>query len=311
MSEMLGKKIRALRLQKKMTQKEVVGDFITRNMLSQIESGTATPSMRTLEYLARVLDVPMFYLMEDEQPEDQTMPIAMLQKAKRAFRDGDYDACLASLQRVKEPFLEEANALRAKASLEKARILLRQGEFEQAKQLAEEAMQLNDQSIYGARSVKADAYLCMDEATNEGWDYYMQYRSALETPYSNAHVSMINAEMFLNQGKVEQARIMLDALSGGDYDHCMLDAGRVRLLQARVAMAKEQWEEALSLCHEAEELWEQAPHHAQRALLYQCMEQCAMKLDDYKSAHHYASMRISLLTKGLPSDGSHETEKQE
>ncbi len=301
MSEMLGKKIRALRLQKKMTQKEVVGDFITRNMLSQIESGAATPSMRTLEYLARVLDVPMFYLMEDE-PKDRTIPVSMLQKAKRAYRGGDYDACLVSLQQVKEPFLEEANALKAKANLKKAQKLLQVGEFQQAKELAEEAVKLNDQSIYGARSVKADAYLCMDEATDEGRDYYLQYRSALETPYSNAHVSMINAEMYLNQGKVEQARITLDALSGGDYDHCMLDAGRVRLLQARVAMAGGQWKEGLSLCREAEGLWEQSPHHAQRGLLYQCMEKCAMELNDYKSAHHYASLRIGLLTKELPAD---------
>ncbi len=308
MSEMLGKKIRALRLQKKMTQKEVVGDFITRNMLSQIESGVATPSMKTLEYLARVLDVPMFYLMEDE-PEDRTMPSAMLQKAKRAYRDGDYDACLTNLQKVKEPFLEEANALKARASLKRAQILLQAGEFQQAKDLAQKTIELNDQSIYGARSVKADAYLCMDEATNEGWDYYQQYRSALETPYSNAHSSMIHAEMYLNQGKVEQARMMLEALSGGKCDHCMLDTGRVRLLQARVAMEKERWEEALSLCREAEELWKQSPHHAQRALLYQCMEKCAMELNDYKSAHYYASQRISILTREMPVDKPNQTEK--
>ena len=47
----LGKRIKEARLSKKMTQSEVVGDFITRNMLSQIESGSATPSLKTLEYL--------------------------------------------------------------------------------------------------------------------------------------------------------------------------------------------------------------------------------------------------------------------
>ena len=47
----LGKRIKEARLAKKMTQSEVVGDFITRNMLSQIESGAATPSLKSLEYL--------------------------------------------------------------------------------------------------------------------------------------------------------------------------------------------------------------------------------------------------------------------
>ena len=52
----LGKRIKEARLAKKMTQSEVVGDFITRNMLSQIESGSATPSVKTLEYLCKVLE---------------------------------------------------------------------------------------------------------------------------------------------------------------------------------------------------------------------------------------------------------------
>ena len=53
----LGKRIKEARLAKKMTQSEVVGDFITRNMLSQIESGSATPSVKTLEYLCKVLEI--------------------------------------------------------------------------------------------------------------------------------------------------------------------------------------------------------------------------------------------------------------
>ena len=52
----LGKRIKEARLSKKMTQSEVVGDFITRNMLSQIESGSATPSVKTLEYLCKVCE---------------------------------------------------------------------------------------------------------------------------------------------------------------------------------------------------------------------------------------------------------------
>lgn len=48
-SEELGKRIKEARLAKKMTQSELVGTFITRNMLSRIESGNACPSVKTLE----------------------------------------------------------------------------------------------------------------------------------------------------------------------------------------------------------------------------------------------------------------------
>ena len=54
----LGKRIKEARLAKKMTQSELVGTFITRNMLSRIESGNACPSVKTLEYLARRLGLP-------------------------------------------------------------------------------------------------------------------------------------------------------------------------------------------------------------------------------------------------------------
>ena len=44
----LGQKLKQTRLARGMTQSQVVGDRITRNMLSQIEKGTANPSLGVL-----------------------------------------------------------------------------------------------------------------------------------------------------------------------------------------------------------------------------------------------------------------------
>ena len=60
----LGQRIREVRLGKKLTQNDVVGDYMTRNMLSKIENGSATPSVRTLEFLAVALDVPISYFLD-------------------------------------------------------------------------------------------------------------------------------------------------------------------------------------------------------------------------------------------------------
>ena len=51
------------RLGKNLPQSAVTGGFITRNMLSQIESGTALPSIATLEYLCRKLEIPASELL--------------------------------------------------------------------------------------------------------------------------------------------------------------------------------------------------------------------------------------------------------
>jgi len=65
----LGQRIKEVRLQKKMTQSDVVGEYMTRNMLSKIENGSAAPSVRTLEFLATALDVPVSYFLDGEERE--------------------------------------------------------------------------------------------------------------------------------------------------------------------------------------------------------------------------------------------------
>lgn len=60
----LGQKIKKARIEKNMTQQDIVGNFITRNMLSKIENDLAKPSIKTIEYLAKQLDKPISYFLE-------------------------------------------------------------------------------------------------------------------------------------------------------------------------------------------------------------------------------------------------------
>lgn len=85
-AEKLGRRIREARIAKKMTQSETVGTFITRNMLSQIESGIASPSVKTLEYLSEVLEIPLSELVADTTDD----PRERLLHAKAEFRLGHY-----------------------------------------------------------------------------------------------------------------------------------------------------------------------------------------------------------------------------
>ena len=66
----IGEKIKKLRSAKLMTEADLAGSEITRNMLSQIENDVAQPSMNTIRYIAARLNVsPGFLLAEgnDEQ----------------------------------------------------------------------------------------------------------------------------------------------------------------------------------------------------------------------------------------------------
>lgn len=90
----VGSKIKALRLQRGMTQNELAGDAITRGMLSRIEGGSANPSMQTLAFLAARLEVPPSFLLEDTS---DLLPAERARFAKainEEFRVGNLHACL-------------------------------------------------------------------------------------------------------------------------------------------------------------------------------------------------------------------------
>ena len=62
----LGEKLKQARLDAGLSQRQLCGDTITRNMLSQIENGTANPSVATLQVLANRLGKPITYFREEE-----------------------------------------------------------------------------------------------------------------------------------------------------------------------------------------------------------------------------------------------------
>lgn len=90
----LGEKILKARQEAGLSQRQLCGDVITRNMLSQIEHGTARPSMATLRYLAeRVGRSVSYFLEEEEVSPNQTL----MDHARRAYRSGDYEQVRAVL----------------------------------------------------------------------------------------------------------------------------------------------------------------------------------------------------------------------
>ena len=88
----LGQKLRQTRLSKGLSQSQVAGDCVTRNMLSQIENDQASPSMRTLEHLAQALGVSVGWLLSDEQTD---AAMERMRRARALFRERKYEECLA------------------------------------------------------------------------------------------------------------------------------------------------------------------------------------------------------------------------
>ena len=94
----LGKKIKELRLQKNMTQTELAGSTITRNMLSQIENGTAQPSVTTIIELSEKLGAPTEYFFSQTNDLPTFRKLESIAKIRKLYASGDYGKTVSRLE---------------------------------------------------------------------------------------------------------------------------------------------------------------------------------------------------------------------
>ena len=109
----MGQRILAARLAAGLSQRELAGEEITRNMLSSLEHDTANPSVATLRYLSARLGRPMGYFLGEDGPSE----------AITAFEKGDYRRCRENLTGGEKRWLEPIARLReAEQAIDAGRI---------------------------------------------------------------------------------------------------------------------------------------------------------------------------------------------
>lgn len=85
----IGKKIRQIRLQNKLTLVETARRTgFTKSYLSMVESGKKSPPIATLSKIAKALDVDIPAFFEQKKPEDQII-LARKGEGKPVVRDGN------------------------------------------------------------------------------------------------------------------------------------------------------------------------------------------------------------------------------
>lgn len=108
----MGQRILAARLAAGLSQRELAGEEITRNMLSSLEHDAANPSVATLRYLSKRLGKPMGFFLGEDGPSE----------AVEAFEAGDYRRCRELLTGQEKRWLEPIARLReAEQSLDEGR----------------------------------------------------------------------------------------------------------------------------------------------------------------------------------------------
>lgn len=178
--DLLGKKIKSLRLAKGMTQAALSGDTITRNMLSQIENGVAQPSVATITQLAERLDTPVEYFFSESTDLDAFRKIGAIGRIRKLYAAGEFAKCIARLEALGVSD-DETEMLFANAYYERGVKAYREGMLRSAASFFRAAIEHAEKSVYvnGEMRSMAERYLCVMQ--------YIDTKDASKLSLSDTH----------------------------------------------------------------------------------------------------------------------------
>lgn len=290
----LGEKIKNARLERHMTQKDVVGDYITRNMLSKIENGSATPSVKTLEYLASALGLPAGYFMTESNGDELTP--GSVSDARAQFKLENYDACVQILEglNMEGGYRDEAMLLLARAKIVLSKKAMAEGRYEEAIRLAKEAISHNDESIYVSTAFRTEALLLVARCTMELEGDFLKALDDYQASYQDQGLGefyrLTMAEYYIGQGDLVSAKREMDSILR------LSEASKPAylMLQGSMELKDSQYEQAAKQLEKAEQLARSTGSNYFMSSLYAMLEQCYREMEDFKKAYHYASMQLQI-----------------
>lgn len=264
----LGEKIKQARLEAGLSQRQLCGEEVTRNMLSQIENGAAKPSMATLSYFAARLGKTVSYFLEENAVLSPNQDV--MTRARAAVLGGNGQEAAAILDDYRSPdptFDAEYQLLCRLAALDAAKAALQGGQAAYAAQLLEE-MEIREG--YCGAYLERQRLLLLAKARP-------QLRSQIceKLPGVDEEL-LLRARNALDRGDFDRTVHLLEAAE----DH---ETSEWNFLRGEVHQALGRFAEAAACYHKAEDTY---PEKCAVRL-----ERCYRELEDFKQAYYYACKR--------------------
>ena len=260
----LGEKLLHARQEAGMSQRQLCGDVITRNMLSQIEHGTAKPSMETLRYLAARLEKPVSYFLEEDAALSPNQ--ALMEQARSSWESGAFAESWLVLKgfRHPDPLLEwEWNHLSLLSGMAAAKAALQEGKTLYARQLLEEA----EQFCWKNPELERKRLLLLAAVPDADLSGIVKNLPSLDAEL------LLRAEAALAEEKTNRAEELLAAAEDKTL-------GKWNLLMGKTLMRKKEYRQAAAHLQKAESDF--------GAVCTPLLEVCFRELGDYQKAYEYA-----------------------
>lgn len=274
---MLGDKIKSVRKKLGLTQSELAGDRMTRNMISCIENGTANPSIANIEYIAERLNLPVSFFFAEELDESTYVKLASLSKIKDAFRQGKFEDCIR-LSREIEKADDEISLILAKSYFEVGKLCIFEGALASAIKNLKTSLEYCNGTIYDTSPIEATLPLYLSVAQN------LQFPLIHfdEAEYFKATAELVDYEFF----KYLSTDINYEYTDEVFFTH----------ISAKTLMKQREYEKALDILLALENTKRKESYNALlKFSIYTDIENCYKHLSDYENAYRYSSKRLSLI----------------
>ncbi|MBR2343367.1 MAG: helix-turn-helix transcriptional regulator [Clostridia bacterium] len=273
----LGEKVKLARIKLKLTQAEVAGERITRNMLSCIERGRATPSIETLEYLAERLELPLPYLLSNGNDlfffkKKERMPMI-----RSALEAKNYTVAISHIMKI-EGKDDELSYILAQCYFELGVTAVKHGFLQSAVRNLSLARDFCERTIYDTRRFECMIPIYLAIAKNVS-SPLLEFEPERFEEFMDETVSYEFYRYFI-----------LDFTYPFKHPQLKAHAEAKRLIKER------KYSEALTVLSGIEETKSQFEHNSYIMFgVYSDLELCYKQLFDFENAYRYASKRISLM----------------
>ena len=272
-----GLKVKNRRIELGMTQKEVAGDFMTRNMLSVIESGRAMPSVESAEYLSSVLNISLPYLFsyDDDyffyEKKEKMSLIHTLYKAR------NYTDCMELIDSLSGTD-DELKYIYSYCAFNLGKEKVMDGSLYSAEKYLKISLTAAAQTCYDTYEIETVAPLYLSVASNIqapllelDSDRYEQMR---KTTYDYEFFKYVTM----------------------DYDYKFKNENYQKHLEAKQLLKKYNFLGAIALLKELEESKNKEYNAYMLFGVYSDIELAYKQLGDFENAYRYASKKLSLIS---------------
>lgn len=263
----IGYKLKSLRKELGLRQSDVVGDHLSRTMLSKIESNSAKPSLSTIEYLANKLGKPISYFLDEEVATysfNRSKTEELFFEVSLHFRKEEYKAITSNKSLLLTHKMRDEDPFKGRLLYLHAHALVRLKNKNKAEPLLIEAINLlktfNDY-YYLARSHYALANILISK-----------------TKYSEALKSSLNAITLLEQSYVDDTILTIN---------CNYNTGYIYFLMQDYSMSIEYFDKVLKYSYLTNVHSSTGHTYLTLALIYSWQDKYDLAIDIAKAGEKY------------------------